>query len=205
MTLVEVIISSALLFLIITSGTLIFSNIQGHLTLAEKEVRMQQYARQVITQMSREVRQGRDVFIMREDSDPSVNEGTSLYLIVPEIDPHNGSLLGTYKEVRYYYAEDHEKPGSGIKSLYRAWRSNGTSIAFPTDPPSVFSNNRTRLLKEAAALNPGNESYFSENNGIVKIVMMVATYRTRPDSVFVYQVERKFQVDTDVQLRTLKQ
>lgn len=212
LTLVEVLISSSLLFLIIVSGTMIFTNIQGHLTLAEKEARLQQYARTVMTQMSRELRQASDVFVTRpSDTTGHLVNYTDVFVVVPNVNANTGALVGTYKLVRYFYEEDHQKPGSGINSLYRAWKSNGASKELPSaysgttlTSTELFKDNRTRLLREAAALRPGDESYFTydDQSGLIRIVLMVATYVTRPDSAFQYQVERVFRVETDVKLRS---
>ena len=202
-TLVELLISTGLLFMIMVMGTAIFSNIQSHLQLAEKEATMQQYARDSITKISRELRQAR-VTVGTRTCNPSpclVPEYTDIYAVVPDV-LGNGYPAGTYRLVRYWFQEDHEKPGSNIMSLYRAWKTNGTSNEFTGGAmPTAFIDNRTRLLREAAALNPGDESYFKITGNLIQIVLIVAIYHAHPQSSIQYQIERKFRVDTQVQIR----
>lgn len=204
-TVAELLISTSLLMMVMVMGTAIFSNIQGHLVLAQKEARMQQYARDAMTQMSRELRQAKMVMGARSclPTPCTVPEKTDIYAVVPEVNS-DGSVSGQYRLVRYWFQEDHEKSGSGIMSLYRAWKNNGASPHLPDNIASdLFSDHRTRLLKEAAALNPGNESYFriAPSGQLVEIVLIVATYMNKADSVIQAQIERKFRVDTRVQIR----
>jgi len=204
-TLAELLISTSLLFMLLVMGTAIFSNIQSHLVLAQKEARMQQYARDAMTQMSRELRQAKMVLGARSclPTPCSVPEKTDIYAVVPDVSS-DGTIANHYRLVRYWFQEDHEKSGSGIMSLYRAWKNNGTSPRLPDNiATDLFSDHRTRLLKEAAALNPGNESYFriAPSGQLVDIVLIVATYMNRANSVVQSQIERKFRVDTRVQIR----
>jgi hypothetical protein len=203
LTLVELLISTGLLFMIMLMGTTIFSNIQSHLKLAEKEAAMQQYARNSITRISRELRQARVVAGNRvcNPSPCLVPEYTDIYAVVPDVDGA-GATSGTYSLVRYWFQEDHQKPGTNIMSLYRASKTNGTSNQFPGGvTPAPFTDNRSRLLREAAALNPGDESYFKIKGNLIEIVLIVAIYHMHPQSSIQYQIERKFRVDTQVQIR----
>ena len=189
--------------MILLMGTAIFSNIQSHLKLAEKEATMQQYARDAITKISRELRQARVAAGTRicNPSPCMVPEYTDIYAVVPDV-AADGSTSGTYSLVRYWFQEDHQKPGSNIMSLYRARKTNGSSSEFPGGVlPTAFIDNRTRLLREAAALNPGDESYFKITGNLIQIVLIVAIYHLHPQSSIQYQIERKFRVDTQVQIR----
>src|SRR3989338_3014227 len=173
LSLLELLVSTTLLMLIMVMGTTIFSNIQSHLRLAEKESRVQQYARDAMNKMSRELRQT----VGRVKSGAlSAAEPTDIYFVVPHVNA-DGSATG-YDLVRYWFADDVDKPGSNIKSLYRAIKSNGNSAAFDT---TAFTNNRTRMIREAAAQNPGHDSFFKldplKEPCAIQILIRVAVYR----------------------------
>jgi len=197
-TLVELMISMGLLFLIMVMGTTIFSNIQGHLKLAEQEARMQQYARDAINKMTRELRQASAMQMV-----PSAlysGRSIDLFFTRPHVAP-DGTSTG-FDLVRYWFADDYERPGTGIKSLYRAWKSNGTSTTVST---TAFEDNRTRMIREAAAEHPGIDSYFERKGATspftLELVLRVTVYRQRSDGVYVGDRERKFDMRSEIQYR----
>lgn len=200
LTLVEMLISTALLMMIMAMGTAIFSNIQSHANLAEKEARMQQYARDAMNKISRELRQAVGP-VLKASSNTSDAYPDDIIFVVPNVTAA-GTMSG-YNQVRYWFSEDHEKPGSNIKSLYRAVRNIGST---PTNSNTPFTNNRTRLIREAAAENPGVDSFFEiepkGKAGTILIKLRVAVYRvSRTSTGGVYEVERNFDMSTLVDLR----
>lgn len=201
MTLVELLISTALLMMIMTMGTAIFQNIRNHLRLAEEESRLQQYARDAMNRMAREVRMAAALNWVYPTNSTSYTY--DLYFTRPHVNS-DGSFSGTYDLVRYWYGDDYEKPGTGIKSLYRAWKSNGTSITAGNTP---FTDNRTRLIHEVAAEHPGEDSFFlvrQTGDGVysVSLNIQVTIYRWDPTtSMYVSDNQRKFDISTDVLIR----
>lgn len=197
LSLLELMISTALLMLIMVMGTTIFTNIQSHLKIAEDESRMQQHARDAMTKMARELRQ--TVGVVESPGSPSYP--TDIYFVVPHVNADGTS--STFNQVRYWFAEDYDKPGSNIRSLYRAVKNIGTSSANST---TAFTNNRTRLIREAAAQSPGTDSYFELKNTTpgqqrVYIKIRVAIYRSNPDNPYQYSVKKNFDLDTEVLYR----
>lgn len=201
LTLVELLISTTLLMLIMVMGTAIFQNIRDHLRLAEEESRMQQYARDAMNRMAREVRMAADLNWVYPSGSTSYTY--DLYFTRPHVDG-DGKFDGTYELVRYWYGDDYEKPGTGVKSLYRASKSNGIS-SYATNTP--FTDGRTRLIREVAAERPGEDSFFlvkqtPDGGYSVALNIQVTIYRWDPTtSLYVSDNQRKFDISTEVLIR----
>ncbi|MGE3728246.1 MAG: PilW family protein [Candidatus Sericytochromatia bacterium] len=200
LSLVELLISTALLMMIMVMGTTIFQNIRSHLKLAEEESRMQQYARDAMNQMAREVRQAAHLNWVYASG--STTHTFDIYFTKPHVNA-DGTTSG-YDLVRYWYDDDYERPGTGLKSLYRAWKSNG---AVTTADVTPFTNNRKRLIREVAAKNPGQDSFFKINStadGKLSVLLniQVTVYRFDHNvGLYVADNQRKFDISTELLLR----
>lgn len=206
LTLIETMISATLLLGIIYIAVLVYNNVQKSWILAQQEAELQQYSRTAITKISQELRQATAFY----PSPPKIGQTYSydVQFTIPESHAMTGAPTGNYFLVRYWYEEN---ASTKVWSLYRAHKSNGTSRTIPTNAPP-FVENKTTLLKEAAVVDPGQESYFYQDNSVDKqkiiIHLVTATYKPRSDGLATTSQEqvllRKFRVETIVEARNLE-
>ena len=200
LSLVELLISTALLMMIMVMGTTIFQNIRSHLKLAEEESRMQQYARDAMNQMAREIRQAVNLNWVYPSG--SSAHTFDIYFTKPHVNADGTTT--DYDLVRYWYDDDYERPGTGLKSLYRAVKTNGASTVAANTP---FTNNRRRLIREVAAKNPGQDSFFKINataDGKLSVLLniQVTVYRfDHSTGLYVADNQRKFDIKTELLIR----
>ena len=172
--------------------------------LAESEAKMQMYARQAMTIITKELRQASDYKEKFDIGDP-----TSEAKDVRFVRPAQG-LIGQYTLVRYWYA----KNDKGIFSLYRAEMSNGTNPNVTTDftPNPISASDRTTykirsLIKEATVIDPGERSFFHQdpdNRSSLSIRLVTATYGIEDGSLTgEYEVKRQFNLDNEIYARNL--
>lgn len=203
-TLIEVIVSLSIFLIIMAIGFNFFLRTQTLVQLAESEAKMQMYARQAMTILAKELRQATDYKEFLEDDVP---EAKTIFFVRPS------TTAGQYTFVRYWY----KKNSQGIYSLFRAEQPNGTSTLTPTDylsfEPDPYSATDkatykiTPLIKEATVIDPGKQSYFSQNplnKKVIEIILITATYGyTKGALSSELEVKRQFRIETSVTARNM--
>lgn len=210
-TVVELLVSMTIFLAVMVLGFNFFLRSQRLTQLAESEAKMQMYARQAMTVITKELRQ---TSAYKEYLDP--NEPTRKPKDIRFVRPKQGAI-GQYILVRYWYEENSQ----GVYSLYRAERDNGTSPQTPADTdtfkPSVNSASDrvtykiSPLIKEATVIDPGEQSFFEQNTAAghrreLFIRLVTATYGIKSGTLTnEYEVKRRFNLDSAVYARNLNE
>jgi len=152
-TLPELMIAAVILIIIMAAAMGVYWNTQKSWQLGEKEAQMQQQAKIAIMNMTKELRQAYDVWIVPIPSSAGceLNPNLPCYskdmrFTIPILDS-NSNLYG-YKIVRYWYVMD---PTTLVWSLRRfVW--NGTSGTWVSDPDPRNKNLTPAIQGNAGCL-----------------------------------------------------
>ena len=220
-TLVETMVTMSVFLIVMALGFNFFTRSQRLVKLAENEAKMQMYARQAMTIITKEIRQATDYKdVEYKDQDP--NQPAAAHAIKILIVRPNANNSSEYTLVTYWY----EKNNQGVYSLYRAEKPNNLSDKIKsTDIPDIngnggfspsYSNSTDRkdykikpLIREATAVDPGNRSYFQQepepNKSRIKVQLITAVYGVQKGANTTGQLEvkRQFQLDTSIHARNL--
>lgn len=197
----------SIFFVIMVIGFNFFLRTQRLTHLAESEARMQMYARQAMTIITKELRQVTDYKELKiADEDKTFKAKNIIF-----VRPTQGDL-GKFTMVRYWY----EKDNKGVFSLYRAERANGTQSTFinedfevdPFDSGDRQTYKIRPLIKDASIIDPGEFSYFAQspapNRHEITIQLYTAIYGVKEGSATgEMEVKRTFNIDTTVYARNL--
>lgn len=152
MTLTELMVASVILSIILAAAMGVYWNTQKSWQLGDKETKMQEQARIAIMNMSRELRQAYDIWIIPIPSSAGCDTNPALTCYskdmrfsIPILDA-SSNIYG-YKIIRYWYVQD---PTTLVWSLRRfVWESGTTNNwVADTDP-------RNKTLNASIQGNPG--------------------------------------------------
>lgn len=207
LTLIELIITGLLMTLLISMGFFVQQNLAESWQIAEDEAIMQRYSRTGIQRIKQELRQAKDIYVeppsqaLGGGGQGGVQYSFDIQFTIPDTDS-NGAFTDTYNLVRYWYEED---ATTKIWSLKRASKTNGASSSVPAGAPH-FLDNSTYLIREAAVIEPGKQSYFKQdpdNPVLLHIHLVTATYVIKENGQGVFDMRRTFRVETEVEARNL--
>lgn len=206
LTLLETLISASLLLVVMYIAITIYNNVQRSWMLAQQEAQLQQYSRSAMARIALDFRQATRFSLDLPEQGQTYSY--DVQMTIPDSDTSTGAPLGTYTLVRFWYQED---SSTKVWSLYRAYKSNGNTKNIP-EPYTKFIDNKVTLLKEAAVVNPGQESYFYRGPDKKKkllVRLVTATYKPRSDGLATTAQEqvllRTFRVETELEGRNLEE
>lgn len=208
-TIIELLVSMSIFLVIMMIGFNFFLRSQRLTQLAESEAKMQMYARQAMTIITKELRQATDYDEITElDPDDQTPEAKNIIFIRP-----TQGQTDQFTMVRYWY----ERDTKGVFSLYRAEKTNGDKprgIDADFDPDPFTASDRTTykirpLIKDASIIDPGEYSYFSQDpddKREITVQLYTAIYGVKEGSANgEMEVKRVFNIDTKVYARNLNE
>lgn len=210
-TLIESMVTVSIFSVIVGMSLTFYQRSHAMLQLSETESHMQMYSRQAMTKITKELRQASDYHEIPFENVPQAKE---ILFIRPNDNQQTGAVA-QYILVRYWF----HKSGNGVYSLLRGQKDHGNEIKFTTgdqnflpDPDNsndVHNFQIRALIKEAAVIEPGKQSYFHQdknNPSLIGIRLVTATYAQRSTADLAgrtQEIKRQFRVDTSINARNL--